>query len=29
MQTKAGKALAEKRTKFLSDFLEQLRSEIG
>lgn len=29
MQTKAGKALAEKRTKFLSDFLKQLRSEIG
>ena len=29
MQTKAGKALAEKRTKFLSDFIEQLRSEIG
>ncbi|MDA7897606.1 HD domain-containing protein, partial [Akkermansiaceae bacterium] len=28
MQTKAGKALAEKRTKFLSDFLEQLRTEI-
>jgi len=28
MQTKAGKALAEKRTKFLSNFLEQLRTEI-
>lgn len=28
MKTKTGKALAEKRTKFLTDFLEQLRSEI-
>ena len=29
MQTEAGKALAEKRTKFLADFLKQLGTEIG
>ena len=29
MQTPAGKALAKERTRFLTDFLEQLRSEIA
>ena len=29
MQTKAGKELAKERTKFLSDFLKQLRKEIS